>query len=601
MFMKYIAMYRKYILPFIILSSVALPSGAQSIDPTVEVSRTYRGKMIEVHKPMFEMQVPDSVSQFDLDFDYSVFESPYKGSYEFIPYLQNMKPQPDAWSGRRFFLRAGAGYPLHPVFDLVWSPDLKGKFRMSVYATHRSYVGRYRGIVPVLDDASGSMVLDSPSSGAPASSWSGYDMLTRAGVEGAVNWDKGVFSFDVGYRGLATKDTLTTRGYNALEASLRVSSKDASDRHFLYDVSLSYRYGADNLDYGGLLSGSRSLDGHELVLGASVGQAFSSAHRFVVDVDADFASYSSAFGTYAGRLALTPRYVIDKGRWNVDLGVMLSVLYGGGENGLLPVAQDTRKGQYVYPDISIGYEIIRSYLEVYADIGGGDRTGMYSDLIGRSHFVHPLYTLGSGTPLLDNTVERVSGAVGFRGNISSRFSYDLKAGYRNFANAPLFSVVSSPSGLAGGFFTALGYAGYQMFYASLDYGWDSADFSIDGNFTYRSTDIPDMGVIQSVSSISANSSMAFFAPAAFSGDVRAVYNWRRRIYIGADCDFSLARESSLCRIGGYADLGLYLEFRAARLFSFWLRGGNLLNMTVQHTPMYAESGINFTAGICLNL
>ena len=68
------------------------PVYAQDLDPTVEVSREYEGKLIEVHKPALTMAVPDSVLMFALDFDYSVFESPYKGSYEFNPYIMSMKP-----------------------------------------------------------------------------------------------------------------------------------------------------------------------------------------------------------------------------------------------------------------------------------------------------------------------------------------------------------------------------------------------------------------------------------------------------------------------------------------------------------------------------
>ena len=30
-------------------------------------------------------------------------------------------------------------------------------------------------------------------------------------------------------------------------------------------------------------------------------------------------------------------------------------------------------------------------------------------------------------------------------------------------------------------------------------------------------------------------------------------------------------------------------------------GGNLMNMTVQYNPLYAEKGISFTGGICLKL
>ena len=67
-------------------------ASAQDLDPTVVVDRAYEGKLIEVHKPALEMAVPDSLMRFDLDFDYSVFDRPYKGSYEFNPYLLSMKP-----------------------------------------------------------------------------------------------------------------------------------------------------------------------------------------------------------------------------------------------------------------------------------------------------------------------------------------------------------------------------------------------------------------------------------------------------------------------------------------------------------------------------
>ena len=219
------------------LVMLLLPAAAygQNLDPTVEVTRTFKATLMEVHKPMLRMQVPDSVTHFDLDFDYSVFESPYNGTYEFKPYVLDMKPQPDAWSGRRLFLRAGAGYPLHPVFDFVWSPDLQGKFRMSIYAMHRSYVGGYRN-TSVIED--GDRI-----------AWKGYDLLTKAGINGRTDWKKGVFSFDIGYYGLATKDSLLRRGYDALDANVRVRSVSDRERYFMYDISFDYRYGEDKLDY----------------------------------------------------------------------------------------------------------------------------------------------------------------------------------------------------------------------------------------------------------------------------------------------------------------------------------------------------------------
>ena len=93
--------------------------GAQNLDPTVEVRRTYEGKLLEAHKPSLEMSVPDSVTRFDLDFDYSVFNNPYKGAYEFNPYKMLMSPLTGRDSQRKFHMRVGAGYELHPYLDLL--------------------------------------------------------------------------------------------------------------------------------------------------------------------------------------------------------------------------------------------------------------------------------------------------------------------------------------------------------------------------------------------------------------------------------------------------------------------------------------------------
>ena len=90
-------------------------------------------------------------------------------------------------------------------------------------------------------------------------------------------------------------------------------------------------------------------------------------------------------------------------------------------------------------------------------------------------------------------------------------------------------------------------------------------------------------------------------PAVLTGGVTFEYNWKRRIFAGADCNFSSSRENSVYKIASFADLGLYAEYVMSRGFSLWARGGNLLGMKICHSPLYAEKGAYFTLGICLNL
>ena len=92
------------------------------------------------------------------------------------------------------------------------------------------------------------------------------------------------------------------------------------------------------------------------------------------------------------------------------------------------------------------------------------------------------------------------------------------------------------------------------------------------------------------------------APSVFEGSVAATYNWLKRVYAGLDCEFASARKSATgYKVPAYADLGVTAEYVMNRRLSFWLRGGNLLNMEIQRNLLYAEKGVNFTAGICLNL
>ena len=129
-----------YLVSAAMLMTAAVSFG-QNFNPTVEVTNTYQGNASEVHKPLLGMNIPDSLLHFDLDFDYEVFEKPYQGAYSFKPYMLNMRPAKDAWRGRQLYLKAGAGYTLHPQFEFVFSPEQSGPFQMSVYASHKSYFG----------------------------------------------------------------------------------------------------------------------------------------------------------------------------------------------------------------------------------------------------------------------------------------------------------------------------------------------------------------------------------------------------------------------------------------------------------------------------
>ena len=539
-----------------ILASLVLSASlaAQNLDPTVEVSREYEGKLIEVHKPALEMSVPDTLHRFDLDFDYSVFENPYKGSYEFSPYAMEMIPSSSGTAPRTFYLRAGAGYTLHPVLDVLWSPLKKKAFNVDVYATHRSYVGGYRAV-------------------GQRPAWKGYDLLTKAGADFGYDWKKAVMDFGASYYGVVDKDYRGRRAFNALDAYAGVKSKSLWAGNFSYDLDLTYRFAEDNARR---LTGT-PLSEHDFGIDLSFGPDFKK-HKVLFDVGVGVVSYAGAFTSTAGRFWLIPHYLYEKGLLELDLGVRVSAAISSG-------TAFRTGGQFVYPDLHMNLNLIHDALRLYAHVGGGERLNTYSSLIDGNHHMDFSYGLDGYASLMDVTVERVSAVAGLAGRITNFFSYDLSGGYVNYGNALLDAAVQTEDGL---FMPGAGYSPYQKAFVSLDCGLSVSDFRFDAVLGYVH-----------VWGIRGDSLMS---PSSFEGKVSLTYDWRKRINAGIDCDFASARTSAVgFRMPGYADLGLYAEYVGSRRMSFWIRGGNLLNMEIQRNLMYAERGINFTAGICLSL
>lgn len=568
---------------------------AQNLDPTVVVNKAYEGKLVQVHKPSFEMAVPDSVTRFDLDFDYLVSDRPYRGSDGFNPNVLTMKPASMVQEPMKLYLNAGAGYTLHPELDLVWSPFRSRIFKMDVYAVHRSYVGDYRSFRPVAPSSGELLSVDRwRESGGDQAHWKGYDFMSKAGVDGRYERTALSAMFDVSYYGLASKDLWKKRMYDALDVKLGVASKPGNSSYFKYDVGVAYRFAEDKMKYNTAVNDH--LGEHLFNVDAVLGQVIGDGHQVMFDVDMDLAAYShDTLSSVVGQLAIVPRYVLKKGRWTLDAGIRLAkVMRPESSNGLF----DARE-QIVYPDVKAWFSLIPDAMRLYAYAGGGNRINTYASLLEGNHHLDASYGLGRHG-LMDVTVERVSTSLGLEGRIGPVFSYDLRTGYVNYGSALLDAAAVAPAFADGQvqYLPGVGYAPYQKYFAALDWCLNSESLLFDGNVVYAYV----WGL---------KDAEGLFAPAALTGDVSFEYNWSRRIYAGVDCRFSTARKGSVtdfvsgsvydAKIPGYADLGVYFEYACSRVLSVWARGGNLLNMTIQRNPLFAEKGASVTVGICLNL
>ena len=587
---------RQHILATALAAAVTALAYGQNLNPTVEVTNAYEGGASSIAKPAREMAVPDSVTRFNLDFDYSVFEKPFQGAYEFRPYYVQLKPTPKAATEEKFYLRAGAGFTLHPELDLVWTPVRKEKYRMSVYATHQSYFGRYHDFA-----------LGTPQDGVTPIVKSGEKMKgfltdTKAGVDGVFHWDGGLASLDLGYRNRMADDAYHFQKMNGLEAKARVRSLPSSEPHFLYDAAVDYS-----------LLGDADLRESKFDLAGTFGPVLDADRRLLMGVNLDLARYMGDFAAgYTGRMALAPRYQFNLDRWRFSLGARLSWFIYSEDFHLWdevfdPSENHQHKSGFIYPDVHVDFHLLDDRLVLQAAATGGDQ---FNTLSGR-FFSHPFSTHGE----YGHSVERIRAMIGARGNIASRFRFDLQGGYARWIYAPVEGMMRQiltyvdPVDVNSGslepvkvserviLLPALFEKGFNLVFVDLDYGWNSENVIVDGKLSYRHTNIAESRA---------------FAPAAFTGFIRPAYLYGDRIKGGLDVSWATARYATATsaeesgsvtrtfRIPGWVDLGVFAEYRFTHRFGFWAKGGNLLNQVVQRTPLHAEAGMYFTAGILLN-
>ena len=408
---------------------------AQNLDPTVVVTNTYAQEATGIEKPSQLRALPDSVFRFNLDFDYAVQSTPYRGAYEFNPYLVELRPTARLTEDGRFYLNLGAGYTLHPELTLVWTPVQRDRFHLNLYADHRSYWGSNLS-----------------------------RMRSVAGLNGLLTWNGGQFLADVRYRNVMGSDSQVQQAmFHAVDFRAGVKSDP--------EAALIYQLEASGTGFW-----SPFVDEFHLLAKGGIGTHFG-INYLHLGVSAELLSQAAG---YVGNLAFTPRYLLTPGDFRIDLGAKLSFLYRSTtafypQPFVFPL----------FPDVHVTYYVLPDVMALQASATGGHVMNVYSGLVDENPFL-AAFTRPDGTPLaLDCSVERWNIMLGARGNIAERFHYDLQLGYAFRTNAQLWGMTATGA-------PALGYAPkYHMFYTDLTMGWKSDFLDVDARLLYRLTSLKE--------------------------------------------------------------------------------------------------------------
>lgn len=514
----------------LLVSAVAF---AQNLNPTVEVTNVYAREASGIEKPSQLKEVPDSVLRFNLDFDYAVNETPYRGAYEFKPYLVQLRPQARPSQEGTLLVEAGAGYTFHPELYVLYTPVKSEHVRVNLVADHHSYWGKYYG------------------------DWNGKDLSSSLGADMLLGWRRGVFQVDAKYRNLFAGDAAADMNHHQVLASAHVKNIPGTTK-VDYDVNTRVSYVSAPGGFGETFTNTD----------AQVGFRLRNRNLRLV---ANAQTVSQPTGS-AAVFQLAPRYMRGGGRFSFHAGVKFSFVLRSGSD-FAPT-----DGWLIYPDVQLAWKAVPGYLTLFGAVTGGKELVSYASLLEQNHFIDAFVWN------TDVKSQNVLAIAGVRGQIASRFSYEVKGGYSWLGNSWLWGKVAATQA------PAMCYGGpIHAATVMADAGWNNHFLDVKASLKYLKTLNKPQVITEGVLP---------FLPGEWTASAHVFYNWGARFRAGVTAE---GRSEMVCPAGGsvpgYVDLGLRGNFQLTSSLGIWAKLGNLLNQQVQRVPFYAEKGVCCTVGV----
>ena len=525
---------------------------AQNINQSVQVTNDYLTRFADFQKQGPALQVPDSLYRFDYRFDYSVFDSPYRGSYEFSPYRIEVKPEARLFDGNTLYLRAGAGFTLHPEFEFAWQTLLDDNYAFGILASLDGYSGKYRR-----------RGVEDP--------FAGHDYSGRVTADGRYLLPAVLLSYRIGWEGLIAGEDIAEpkmhSGFNSFLLSGRARSRERAGDVLFYDLDMQYRYSGEN---NARATGQSYVGENNLRVAASAGPVLNESFRFLLDacfeLDA-LREYGEAVGKIpvANLAAFRPHVELTLGSVKMDAGLRLdySTTYS---------LKDTLHRFTLAPDVSARMAVPDADLELYAAVSGGQALQSLYNIRHINHFA----CLSQTSAGISRERLRVRG--GLQGHWGPRLQYQLEGGYVSFGDTPLPTLYGVLP------------ADYTAVYGKARGVWKEERLTVDGGLSYS--------YIRLLSGVGA------YAPPAFTADLRGEYHWLRQLSAGAFLEAASSRlliGGEGVRIPGWVNLGLTGEWRIDHRWSAWAEAGNLLGMAIERAPGFIEKAPWLTIGLGFRL
>lgn len=397
-------------------------SKAQNIDQSVVVNNDYIVQFSDFQRENIKPTLTDSLYKFDYDFDYSVFDSPYKGAFDFSPYQVSIVPGALPFDGKNLYLRAGAGVSLYPELDFAYIPASGQKFKLIITDNGRGHYGAFGA---------------TPNTRGNYDSTLGYYFLNDLNAKLLASFDKSNldFSFLVGNRYAKTSSSFTDLNMLGADVTYASNSKSKID----YSIRVIYKYGFIKHPSLSKNRGTFSAVGYVNPLKIGV-------HRIALN-----AFYKVNGPSFI--VALNPSYKIVNDQYSLSLGAKFDYSF------YPPSATNVT----ITPKVDYKLVVLKDKLNVYGNISGGQ--GLYSAF--STVMTSPLY---ENLPFDSFYKELIAVKAGIDGQIFKYLDYKFEAAYSMLRDSPIETLRS------------ITFQSMNVFYAQANISWKSKRFFFDSEF-----------------------------------------------------------------------------------------------------------------------
>ncbi|MBO7433176.1 MAG: hypothetical protein J6U13_05415 [Salinivirgaceae bacterium] len=249
---------------------------------------------------------------------------------------------------------------------------------------------------------------------------------------------------------------------------------------------------------------------------------------------------------------------------------------------------DQRNQKYMFfPDISMQYNIIDYFLLPYVELNGNYKVHDYKDMYFENQFV-------KSDLRINPTKTRINLAVGFRGNISSRIAFNVKAEYAKIDNQYFF--VNDTSTLL-----------HEKFFVVYD---DIMRTHILGEISYKTSEKFKIGLKGHYYIYDMSTELEAWHLPTYNISLDASYNLSNKIIATANVYAVSRRQACLYQVDGPGkvlpvakeldgaiDINLGVEYRITKRFSGFLDLNNITGSRYYQWNQYANQRFNFMLGL----